>query len=256
MKSKKLFLIVSIIIAAVVAGNFLIKNSQSQSRNNQQQKIEDNAPIADLNTPELTNPQEKEIRTQRGKKYKKDVSLDRRQENAALFENPSSNAAVEPAFPIEQSDIIIIGTITDSQAFISNDKTAVYSEFQVAVNRILKNDKSFSITSESNIIAERIGGKVRFPSGKIQRWGETGHNLPQKNKRYVLFLKWNEEGKDYSILTGYEINGQIVNPLDGLGGDYNTGIFGNYDNYKNADLTAFLSKLQVAIANPSLMEKQ
>lgn len=255
MRNSKLFLVVLIAIIAIVAGIIVTRSSQSQSRNVQQQKkVEDDTPIVDFNASKPVNSQENEIRTKRGRKYKTSIALDKTEDESVVFENLSSNAAVELAFPVEQSDVIIIGTVTDSQAFISNDKTAVYSEFQVTVDQILKNDKDLSVSPESNVIAERIGGKVRFPSGKIQKRGETGHNLLQKNKQYVLFLKWDKEGKDYSILTGYEVNGQIVNPLDGLGND-NSRIFGNYNLYKNADLTDFLLKLQAAIANQSLGEK-
>ena len=253
MNKRQLIVIGIVLLVATILFATFTFHQQAQDKSKIQQ---DDTPVADFNASKPSNPHEKEIRTQRGRKYKKRFTLDKMEDQSVVFENLSSNTAVEPAFPVEQSDIIIIGTITDSQAFISNDKTAVYSEFQITVNRILKNDKNFSVTSESNVVAERIGGKVRFPSGKIQRWGETGHNLPQKNKQYVLFLRWNEEGKDYSILTGYEVKGQIVNPLDGFGGDSNTGIFSNYNSYKNVDLTTFLTKLQIAIANPSAGEKQ
>src|SRR5207253_10509831 len=108
------------------------------------------------------------------------------------------------------------GTITHSQAFISNDRSAVYSEFQVIVNKILKNNDALGITPDANIVAERVGGRIRFASGRAQLRGDSGRNLPHKSKQYALFLKWDEPGKDFMIVTGYEIRGESVYPLDGL----------------------------------------
>jgi hypothetical protein len=34
-----------------------------------------------------------------------------------------------PALPIAQSDVVVVGAITGSRAFLSNDKHAIYSEF-------------------------------------------------------------------------------------------------------------------------------
>lgn len=45
-----------------------------------------------------------------------------------------------PIIPAEESDLIVIGTITDVSAHMSNDKRGVYSEFTIRVKQILKND--------------------------------------------------------------------------------------------------------------------
>lgn len=192
-------------------------SGQSQSYNNQQrQKAEDSAPTVDFDAHEPADHKEKEIRKQRGRKYKSRIPLDKTENEAKIFEIPSPHSPIEPAFPIDQSDLVVIGTITDSRAFVSNDKSAVYSEFQVTVNQTFKNRGNQVVVPESTLVAERIGGNVRFPSGKVQRRGDSGRNLPEIGKQYVLFLKWDEQGKDYLILTGYEARGDTVYPLDGL----------------------------------------
>ena len=67
----------------------------------------------------------------------------------------------------------------------------------------------------SEITIERFGGNVRFASGKIIERGDYGRPLPQKGKTYVFFLRWDKNGNDYIILTGYHFDGEIVVPLDG-----------------------------------------
>ena len=166
-----------------------------------------------------------------------------------VLQLPQSHTPPENPLPIQQSDFIIIGTVIDSRAFVTNDKTAIYSEFDIKVEQIIK--KVFQSNSPDTLITvERVGGYVRFPSGMKQKRGELGHNLPQKNKTYIFFLKLNTDGEDFLILTGYEIQGQQVYPLDGLKRP-NPKVFRGYEQFKNTNLNSFLSNLQILLTNPS-----
>ena len=96
------------------------------------------------------------------------------------------------------------------------------------------------------ITASRVGGAVRYPSGKIQKYTVSLLNYPQQDKVYVIFLKRDELG-DYSILTGYEVNGNVVEPLDGQRNlpknepDLQFGI------YRGVSLESFRNALQKAL---------
>jgi len=118
-----------------------------------------------------------------------------------------------PALPVEQSNAVVVGKVTDRRAVLMEDKHGIYSEFSIKISEIFKDDlNGFFI--DQVITASRVGGAVRYPSGKIQKYTVSLVNYPQQNKVYVLFLKRDELG-DYSILTGYEVNGNVVQPLDG-----------------------------------------
>lgn len=119
------------------------------------------------------------------------------------------------ALPVEQSDLVVVGEITNAEAFLSGDKTNVYSEFTLRVEEIFKNNSQVQIPSGSSIVAERQIGAVRFPSGRIQRYKTHRQGAPQTGKRYVLFLKRDNQAPDFSILTGYELRAGRVIPLDG-----------------------------------------
>src|SRR6185295_14654072 len=54
---------------------------------------------------------------------------------AYVIREPVENISDIPA---DQSDLIVEGTVTDSAAFLSNDKGAVYSEITVHVSDVLK----------------------------------------------------------------------------------------------------------------------
>jgi len=118
-----------------------------------------------------------------------------------------------PALPVEESNAIVLGKVIDRRAVLTDDKAGIYSEFSVKISEIFKDDlKGFFV--DQVITTTRRGGAVRFPSGKIQKYTISSQGYPQQGKVYLLFLKRDEVG-DYSIFTGYEINGSVVQPLDG-----------------------------------------
>ena len=118
-----------------------------------------------------------------------------------------------PALPVEQSNAVVLGKVTDRRAVLLEDKLGIYSEFSIKISEIFKDDLNVFFIDQV-ITASRVGGAVRYPSGKIQKYTVSLLNYPQQDKVYVFFLKRDELG-DYSILTGYEANGNVVQPLDG-----------------------------------------
>lgn len=120
-----------------------------------------------------------------------------------------------PALPVAESAAVVVGEITGARAFMSDDKTTVYSEFSVRVEEVLKADGGAALTPGATLTADRRGGGVRFPSGRVQRHVVDKMHLPGVGERYVLFLKAVGDGKDFSILTAYELSGGKVSALDG-----------------------------------------
>jgi hypothetical protein len=150
-----------------------------------------------------------------------------------------------PALPVEQSNAIILGKVIDRRAVLMDDKLGIYSEFSIKISEIFKDDLS-GFFIDQLITASRVGGAVRYPSGKTQKYTVSLLNYPQQDKVYVLFLKRDEVG-DYSIFTGYEVNGNVVQPLDGQRNlpknqpDLQFGI------YRGVSVESFRSALQKAI---------
>ncbi len=150
-----------------------------------------------------------------------------------------------PALPVSRSSAVIIGEITDAQAYLSEDGTNIYSEFVVQVQQILKNDNQAPIGN--SIAVERSGGRVRLPSGKIVTARTSHQDLPRVGKRYVLFLTHEFSGvntESLNILTGYEVCDGRVFPLDKLGLKH------PINSYKGADEASFLNDLAKALVNP------
>jgi len=228
-------LILSLVFAIAAIMSPAKSQEQKPQRRSQSRPVDENRfPIADYAAPEPSDPTEHSRRQARGKKYDKsrwNIYPDAQwsvTQTHALDQNL-------PALPRAQSSAVIVGQITDAKAYLSNDKTGVYSVFTVQVHEVIKNSSQLSLSTGSAIEVERDGGRVRFPNGRTLIYIAT--NMPQVGLRYVLFLTNAQGQSDFQILTGYELREGKVHPLDDLLNLYT---------YENADETTFLKQLHTA----------
>ncbi len=238
MKRLTLFLPLPLFFAVVTVLVIVSGSSQQNKRSVvHRPKVFDESrfPIADYSADE-TNPLERAKRQARGKKYDKSpwrVYPHALSDSMVRVDSVDTNL---PALPFEQSSAVVVGQITDARAYLSNDKTGVYSVFAIQVNEVLKNSTNTPITTASVIEAERDGGRVRFPNGRLHMYSISEHDMPAVGLRYVLFLNSNE--LSFQILTGYELREGKVYPLDHLP---------KLQIYENTDETSFLNELRAKI---------
>jgi hypothetical protein len=103
-------------------------------------------PVGDYNALPPTNPRERLLREKRNKLRniklgadtgvfdpKKFMITEQRESGYGGF---STHALSEPAIPAASSTTILIGEITNSQAFLSEDKVSIYSEFYINISEI------------------------------------------------------------------------------------------------------------------------
>ena len=121
-----------------------------------------------------------------------------------------------PALPAAQSDVVLLGTVTSANAYLSNDHTGIYSEFSFRVEEVFKNRDQGPLQSGDSVSVEREGGGVRFQSGRTQYYSIHKQGMPSAHERYVFFLKHDEDGQDFLILTGYRLNDGSTFPLDSV----------------------------------------
>ena len=249
MQSRKriLVLLFAVSISAAVITTAALRR---QEQVNSDQSAQQNIPVADYSNPEPTDPEKRAFRRIRGGRHT-------RGNKQLIKELPPGTEELPlnanwwwglPALPVTKSDTIVVGEVTDAQAYLSSDKTDVYSEFVVRTDEILKNGSSAPLMPSSSITLERSGGAVRFKSGRIQQYRIAKQGLPRIGRRYVFFLKHNEDGQDFSILTAYELRAGRVFPLDSAGSSASKLPFDQYADYEES---SFLNAVQSAVANSS-----
>jgi hypothetical protein len=198
---------------------------------------ENRYPIADY-AAEPADAVQRAKRQARGKKYDKSswrVHPNSVSDSMVRVDYVDSNLA---AFPFDKSSAVIVGQVSDAHAYLSNDKTGVYSVFTVQVNEVLKNSTNIALSGGSVIDVERDGGRVRFPNGRLHLYKIAQQDMPQVGLRYVLFLTNASGESDFQIITGYELRGGKVCSLDDLP---------KLRTYDNSDETTFLSELRIKV---------
>lgn len=148
------------------------------------------------------------------------------------------------ALPASQSDAIIRGKVVAAEAHLSADRTSVYSEFKIHIAEVFKDYDAAPVVVGDQLVVEREGGAVRFPSGRIQEYLVAKQQLPIKGLEYLFFLKYNREGQDFSIMTGYELRRGHVVPLDSLE---------QFANHRGVDQTSFLKEIRRTVKENRLV---
>ena len=213
----------------------LPKSSLSKS----QRKVIDtnHFPIVAFSTAEQTDSK----RRTRGEKRNKshwNVDPDALSDSTVVVDSVDVSL---PAFPIDQAAAVVIGTITDAKAYLSNDKTGVYSVFTVLIDEVLKSPGSLAVGSL--VEAEREGGRVKFPSGRVHLYIVSEQDMPRVGDRYMLFLTKTNSESVFEILTGYELREASVYALDDLP---------KPRSYEDSTPAEFLNELRMKLAQPTL----
>jgi hypothetical protein len=162
----------------------------------------------------LANPMDT-LRKKRSDRYNSQPNTPPLDEDSYLVvETASSDQAELPGLPANNSDAIIVGSIAGQHAYLSSDRTVIYTEFKVLVEQNLKAPKDFALHTGQSIDVERQGGEIRFSSGVSISRGVANQNLPWVGKRYLFFLQYRPDEKDFFLITGYRLEGALVTPLD------------------------------------------
>lgn len=168
-----------------------------------------------------------------------------RQDNATpLIELPPDVGGVgvhgPPAprpIPVAESDAVIIGMVVKAQPYFSESQTSIYSEFTIYIQEVLQNDKSALFAVGDSVIADREGGALRLPNGRVVAFQvDSLGRLPHVGKRYLLFLKRVHDNQDISLVNAYELHRGRVFPLIIAGP------------YEGTDEYTFLNEVRATIA--------
>ena len=173
-------------------------------------------PITDYSAA-LPNPGDV-LRFRRGERYNvPNPSLSELGEDSepGIWDLPPSHFS-KNSMPFAESDVVVVGTVTAGQSFLSNDRRDIYSEFKLKLEECIKNSANFYVRMADSITIQRKGGAVRLPSGKVLTRGVVADSMPQIGSRYLLFLKYDQSTQDYSVSMAYSLDGNDVYRLDAL----------------------------------------
>lgn len=239
------FSLAVLIIAGLTALSTISTQSVRPKSSDRRPQIDRNQfPIVDYDAPEPSNEEQRTRRRAKSKKYNQSPLEVNPSASGDVTVSTHSELELLPALPLNQSDAIVIGTVNDAQAYLSSDKTGVYSEFTIRLGEILKDDRLSPLPSDSSIVAARQGGQVRFPSGSTHLYFNSKARMPRVGRRYLFFLKRTDEQQYFDLLTGYELRAGKVYPLDELK---------QFSSYMNVDESTFLNEIRNAVKTSSTL---
>ncbi len=251
MQKRKLTLSVAVAAIAIAIVGLRAQTPTSNGQPNALKVKEDNLPTVNYDAPEPANANEKARRNARGKRFDGSLRVAEPHPEAGAKGVLDSWMQTLPALPVDASDAIVIGDITNAQAYLSPDKTGVYTEYTVRVDEVLKRSSATAIVTGGFVDAQREGGRVRFQSGRVQSYITHYQGVPVTGRKYVLFLKRNEQADIFIVLTGYEQRDGHVYPLDGVDLPPGATEIPQFAAYKGVDEATFTKDLRSALAHPT-----
>lgn len=119
----------------------------------------------------------------------------------------------------KDSDAIIRGRVTSKVSHITEDDSFLFTDYDVTVSEVLKDNLSNPISSGSSIAVTWAGGKIVIDDVIMKAGGNGDALLPVGDQDLLLFVKSIPETGAYKLTRGnaaFEIGGTSVRPLAGL----------------------------------------
>ncbi|MGH9764500.1 MAG: hypothetical protein ACREDR_33340 [Blastocatellia bacterium] len=89
----------------------------------------------------------------------------------------------------KESDLVVVGTVTEKHSLLTDHQTDVFTEHQIVVGEVLKNDAVYPVEPGSTIYFARTGGSISFEGHLISHMYRGGVKPIEKGANYLLFLK-------------------------------------------------------------------
>ena len=117
-----------------------------------------------------------------------------------------------------KADAVILGTPVTKVAHLTADETFVYSQYEVRVEKILKDNLAAPIRSNTSIPVTRPGGLVKV-NDQLIRVEDKNFETLKFRKEYILFLRYVPDAYGY-MMSEHDgdliLNGDTLNGLSNL----------------------------------------
>src|SRR5690349_13546747 len=118
-------------------------------------------PRADYHTIEPQDPASRRIRKARDKRYPAIEPFENMPEDALGWDRVTRDPFEPKGLPVAESDLVALGKITDAKGYVTENKSAAYSEYTAEIIEVFKGKADLV---GKQIITERFGAKVVLPS--------------------------------------------------------------------------------------------
>ncbi len=201
-----------LLIILSLATTSLSLQGQQDSNAERSNKSKRAFPSADINEPDSDDSEKGRAKKEKRQRFDAWQFVSSKPESWIAESVISSDGYLDfPALPVKESDIILVASVSSSEAHMSGNRRGVFSEFNLTVESVLKTNQE--VAEGSLLTVDRVGGYVKYPNGHRILFRVSGVNMPQVGARYLFFLSTRRK-PDFIIKTAYELTPQGVVALD------------------------------------------
>ena len=122
-----------------------------------------------------------------------------------------------PIIPAKESNLTVVAEVVRMQPYLSKDHSRIYTEITVRPEEVIKSDQH--LETSSAVVIDRVGGVLRTQSGQIVNDNIMidGLGRTRIGGRYILFAKKIHNGRDLTLIRGYELRAGRVFRLEDNG---------------------------------------
>jgi hypothetical protein len=118
-----------------------------------------------------------------------------------------------PPFPANLSDAVIVGEVISFQPFLSSDRTTIFTELRLRVDRVYKDTLSAAKLNGAIAVPE-LGGTLRFKTGRVVNYfaPKTETDL-EINHRYLVFATYSRATEWFGIVKLWDLTDGHARPM-------------------------------------------
>ena len=87
------------------------------------------------------------------------------------------------------ADAVIVGTITGKVSQLTEEQNFVFTDYDVSVEEVIKNNTQAPLQANSSITSTRGGGTIEW-NGRVFRVRREDFDTPAIGQRYIMFLRF------------------------------------------------------------------
>ena len=110
--------------------------------------------------------------------------------------------------PTASHDVIVLGTLINAQPYLSANRTAIYTEYQLDVEEVFKPSQEHLSLEQGRLLIDREGGVLRMNSGRVVCSTVSGTAMARPldvSRRYVLFCRFIHDQRDLILGIAFEL---------------------------------------------------
>jgi hypothetical protein len=120
-----------------------------------------------------------------------------------------------PELPVTQADTILIGVVEDIQPYFSSDRSNIYSEYSIAVERVMKRHSEAKFSDRVELVRHGFNlGPVRLPSDRVVNRPARGYGKEfLKGGRYLFFLQYEPRADAFRAWKTWRLHDGKAEPM-------------------------------------------